>query len=81
MLNVLSTYNPYVPWDPSFLERGVALLRSNMGSAINIGIYISDYFRCLFGSCSCQQLWQIVILRRCKNEKERFSFDCIDFDF
>lgn len=40
MLNVLSTYNPYVPWDPSFLERGVALLRSNMGSAINIGIYI-----------------------------------------
>lgn len=40
MLNMLSTYNPYVPWDPSFLERGIAVLRNNVGSAINIGITI-----------------------------------------
>lgn len=35
-----ATYNPYVPWDPSFLERGIAILRNDIGSAINIGLYI-----------------------------------------
>lgn len=35
-----AAYNPYVPWDPSFLERGIAMVRNNIGSAINIGIYI-----------------------------------------
>ena len=34
-----SNYNPYVPWDPSFLERGIAVLRNNIG-AMNIGIFI-----------------------------------------
>ncbi len=35
-----SSYNPYIPWDPSFVEGGIAILRHNIGSAINIALYI-----------------------------------------
>ena len=33
-------YNPYIPWDTSLFEEGIAILRSNFGSAINIGFWI-----------------------------------------
>lgn len=40
MFTVLSTYNPYIPWDPAYLEKGISMIRFNMGSGINVGLYI-----------------------------------------
>lgn len=33
------TYNPYIPWDTKVFERGIAVLRNNIGSAVTMGLY------------------------------------------
>ncbi len=33
-------YSPYIPWDTNLFEKAVAIFRSNIGSAFNIGIWI-----------------------------------------
>lgn len=32
--------NPYIPWDIDSLYKGIAMLRANLGVAINIGVGI-----------------------------------------
>jgi len=35
----LTAYNPYIPWDTSFLEAGIALILKDIGAAFSVGIF------------------------------------------
>ena len=38
--NLLSAYSVYVPWNSNYIERSVAVLRENVGTAFNVGFHI-----------------------------------------
>lgn len=40
ILPLTAGYSPYIPWDTNLFEKAVAIFRSNIGAAFNIGIWI-----------------------------------------
>ena len=44
---LLSTYNPYIPWDTSIFERAILMLRNQIGVAFNVGFWIFAIITCI----------------------------------
>lgn len=48
MFFFLSSYNPYIPWDTKIFEQAIWMLRSQIGAAFNIGIWIFAILSCVY---------------------------------
>lgn len=48
MFVLLSTYNPYIPWDTEIFERAIAMLWNQIGIAFNVGIWIFSILSCIY---------------------------------
>ena len=48
MLQLLSTYNPYIPLDVAIFERAILMLRNQLGVAFNVGFWIFVIISCIY---------------------------------
>ncbi len=45
---LLSTYNPYIPWDVAIFAQAIAMLRNQIGIAFNVGFWIFAIVTCIY---------------------------------
>lgn len=45
---LLSTYNPYIPWDVAIFAQAIAMLRNQIGVAFNVGFWIFAIVTCIY---------------------------------